>query len=60
MSNGVLVAGIGNVFQTDDAFGVEVANRLSERPLPPGRGSRTSGSAGCTWPTSSWEGTTAW
>jgi hydrogenase maturation protease len=36
MSNGVLVAGIGNVFQTDDAFGVEVANRLSERPLPPG------------------------
>jgi hydrogenase maturation protease len=36
MSNGVLVAGIGNVFQTDDAFGVEVANRLSERPLPRG------------------------
>ena len=36
MSNGVLVAGIGNVFQTDDAFGVEVANRLAERPLPAG------------------------
>ncbi|MGO8863346.1 MAG: hydrogenase maturation protease [Acidimicrobiales bacterium] len=36
MSSGVLVAGIGNVFQSDDAFGVEVANRLSERVLPSG------------------------
>jgi len=36
MSGGVLVAGIGNIFQTDDAFGVEVAARLSTRTLPPG------------------------
>jgi hydrogenase maturation protease len=34
MSRGLLVAGIGNIFQTDDAF--EVALRLSERDLPPG------------------------
>jgi hydrogenase maturation protease len=31
-----LVAGIGNVFLSDDAFGVEVAQRLAERPLPEG------------------------
>jgi hydrogenase maturation protease len=30
----VLVAGIGNIFQTDDAFGAEVANRLAARSLP--------------------------
>jgi hydrogenase maturation protease len=36
MSRGVLVAGIGNIFQTDDAFGVEVAARLATSPLPPG------------------------
>jgi hydrogenase maturation protease len=36
MSRGVLVAGIGNIFQTDDAFGVEVAQRLAMRTLPPG------------------------
>jgi hydrogenase maturation protease len=36
MSRGVLVAGIGNIFQTDDAFGVEVAQRLALRDLPPG------------------------
>jgi hydrogenase maturation protease len=36
MSRGTLVAGIGNIFQTDDAFGVEVANRLAGRVLPPG------------------------
>ncbi|HEX3796327.1 MAG TPA: hydrogenase maturation protease [Acidimicrobiales bacterium] len=36
MSRGVLVAGIGNIFQTDDAFGVEVAQRLAERALPTG------------------------
>jgi len=34
--SGVLVAGIGNVFQTDDAFGVEVAGRLALRELPAG------------------------
>jgi len=36
VKRGVLVAGIGNIFQTDDAFGVEVAIRLAERELPPG------------------------
>ncbi len=30
----ILVAGIGNIFLGDDAFGVEVARRLSRRPLP--------------------------
>jgi len=29
----VLVAGIGNIFLGDDAFGVEVANRLRQREL---------------------------
>ncbi len=32
--SGVLVAGIGNIFQSDDGFGVEVAHRLSGRTLP--------------------------
>jgi hydrogenase maturation protease len=32
----VLVAGIGNIFLRDDAFGVEVAQRLARRPLPEG------------------------
>lgn len=32
----VLVAGIGNIFLGDDAFGVEVARRLSGRGLPDG------------------------
>jgi hydrogenase maturation protease len=36
MSRRVLVAGIGNIFQTDDAFGVEVAARLAGLTLPPG------------------------
>jgi len=36
MKGGVLVAGIGNVFQADDAFGVEVASRLAARTRPPG------------------------
>jgi hydrogenase maturation protease len=30
----VLIAGIGNIFDGDDAFGVEVAQRLSNRSLP--------------------------
>src|SRR5215831_12921247 len=34
MSGDVLVAGIGNIFLGDDAFGVEVVNRLMQRPLP--------------------------
>jgi hydrogenase maturation protease len=32
----VLVAGIGNVFASDDGFGPEVARRLSGTPLPDG------------------------
>jgi hydrogenase maturation protease len=37
MSRGaVLVAGIGNIFLSDDGFGVEVANRLAGESLPPG------------------------
>jgi hydrogenase maturation protease len=32
----VLVAGIGNIFFGDDGFGVEVANRLLQRPVPRG------------------------
>ena len=32
----ILIAGIGNIFLGDDAFGVEVARRLMGRPLPPG------------------------
>ena len=34
--SGILVAGIGNIFQGDDAFGVEVARRLLGRPQPAG------------------------
>jgi len=36
MSGGVLVAGIGNIFLSDDAFGVEVALRLGRQSLPAG------------------------
>lgn len=37
MSNGILVAGIGNIFQSDDGFGSEVARRLlTGPPLPDG------------------------
>lgn len=36
MSGGVLIAGIGNLFLTDDGFGSEVARRLAEGPLPDG------------------------
>ncbi len=36
MTRRVLVAGIGNIFFGDDAFGVEVAQRLVDRPMPEG------------------------
>jgi hydrogenase maturation protease len=36
MSPKLLVAGIGNIFLGDDAFGVEVVQRLAKRPLPEG------------------------
>ena len=32
----VLVAGVGNIFLSDDAFGVEVVRRLAGRPIPQG------------------------
>jgi hydrogenase maturation protease len=32
----ILVAGIGNIFKGDDAFGVEVARLLAQRELPAG------------------------
>jgi len=35
MSPTILVAGIGNIFLGDDAFGVEVVHRLARRQLPP-------------------------
>jgi hydrogenase maturation protease len=34
--NAVLVAGVGNIFMSDDGFGVEVVRRLAERELPAG------------------------
>jgi len=32
----VLVAGIGNIFLSDDGFGVEVIGRLADHPIPDG------------------------
>ena len=34
--NGILVAGIGNIFQSDDGFGSEVARLLLADPVPDG------------------------
>lgn len=34
MSPAILVAGIGNIFHRDDAFGVSVAAKLARAPLP--------------------------
>ena len=36
MTERILVAGVGNVFLRDDAFGVEAVRLLAERPQPPG------------------------
>jgi len=36
MKHSILVAGIGNIFFGDDAFGSEVARALMQRPLPEG------------------------
>ena len=36
MKRTILVAGIGNIFFGDDAFGCEVASQLARRPLPEG------------------------
>jgi hydrogenase maturation protease len=35
MSDAVLIAGVGNIFLGDDAFGVEVVRSLAKRNLPP-------------------------
>jgi hydrogenase maturation protease len=32
----ILIAGVGNIFMGDDAFGVEVVRRLADRKLPDG------------------------
>ena len=34
MTPSILVAGIGNIFHRDDAFGVSVAAKLARTPLP--------------------------
>ncbi|MDB6110882.1 MAG: hybD [Pedosphaera sp.] len=36
MTKQILIAGIGNIFLGDDAFGVEVTRQLLQRPLPGG------------------------
>jgi len=36
MTGRTLVAGVGNVFQRDDAFGVEVVRLLADGPRPDG------------------------
>ncbi|MFF9180046.1 hydrogenase maturation protease [Streptomyces misionensis] len=36
MTAPLLVAGVGNIFLADDAFGPEVIRALDRRPLPPG------------------------
>jgi hydrogenase maturation protease len=36
MSRRVLVAGVGNIFLSDDGFGVEAVNRLAREALPDG------------------------
>lgn len=34
MQPSILIAGVGNIFHGDDAFGSEVARRLAQTPLP--------------------------
>ena len=36
MSRRILIAGVGNIFLGDDAFGLEVVRKLVDGPLPPG------------------------
>ena len=57
MNGDILVAGIGNIFLTDDGFGVEVASRLARQSLPPGVRVADFGTAASTWPTSCSTGT---
>lgn len=46
MSGRVLIAGVGNVFLSDDGFGVEVAGVLAGRELPDGLEARDYGIRG--------------
>ena len=46
MTGRILVAGVGNVFLQDDAFGVEVIRLLTQEPLPPGVQARDFGIRG--------------
>lgn len=36
MKHSILIAGVGNIFLGDDAFGVEAVRALARRPLPEG------------------------
>jgi len=36
MNDSILIAGVGNIFLGDDAFGVEAVRALAARPLPAG------------------------
>ena len=36
MNPSILIAGVGNIFLGDDAFGVEAVRALAMRPLPEG------------------------
>ena len=48
----ILIAGLGNIFEGDDGFGVEVVQRLAAQPGPRASRCATSVSGACTWPTS--------
>jgi hypothetical protein len=41
----MLVAGVGNIFRSDDGFGVEVVRQLAGRPHPDGVGTTFSSSS---------------
>jgi len=45
----VLIAGVGNIFQGDDAFGVAVVHKLAGLRLPEQVRVMTSGFAASTW-----------
>ena len=57
MNRRILVAGIGNIFFGDDAFGVEVVRELCGALCPTPFASRISASAVTIWPTQSWTDT---
>ena len=62
MSSRILVAGVGNLFFSDDGFGPEVVRRLAVdgTPLPEHVTVVDYGIRGCTWPTTCSTGTTPW